>query len=88
MLSDHKDLTVDFVVLTHFFVVACGYGSEDHLRELSKNAVVVVFTNSEINIIASNHVMVQLAYNLHVLPLLLVDICLNLFLLETVPKLE
>ena len=88
VLSHHKDLAVNFVVFTHFFVVACGYGGEHHLRELRENAIVIVFTNSEVNVIARNHVMIQLANSLNMLPLLLIDICLNLLLLETVPKLE
>lgn len=79
---------MDALIGGQLFVVLYRQASEYELRHLSEDAVVVVFADGKVHIVARYHVLVKLANLLEVLPLSLVDIALHLLVPEAVPKHE
>ena len=53
---------------------------------MCENAVLVVLTDCEIDIVSSDHVEIEVAELLDVLPFALVDVSRDLFVSEAVPK--
>ena len=71
--DDKKSCAVYFFILRELFVWIDCHCGENQLRQLREYAVIVVLTDSKVDIVASNHVLIQVADLLDVLPLGLVD---------------
>ena len=55
---------------------------------MCEDAIIVVFTDGIIHVVACNHIIVEGTDYLDVFPLLFVDIILDGFVIEAVPELQ
>lgn len=79
--------SVHLLVACKLFVITDAHRREDKLRQLREYAVIVVLTDGEVDVVASNHVDVEVAQLLYMLPFAFV-LVLNLFGAETIPQLQ
>jgi len=76
--------SVHLLVAGKLFVITYADCRKDKLRQLREYAVIVVLTDGKVDIVASNHVDVEVAQLLYMLPLAFV-LVLHLFVAETIP---
>ena len=79
---------VHFFVRGQLLVAAHAQRCEHELRQLCENTVFVVLADGEVDVVAADHVQVQLAQLLNVPPLALVLVVSDLFGAEAVPERE
>ena len=86
VLNHEVALSMHFLICGQFFIVADADRGKDKLGQLREDAVTVVFADGKVDIVTSDHVEVQAADLLDVLPLTLVLIALDWLAAEAVPK--
>jgi len=79
---------VYFLITEQLLVVADAHRRQNQLRQLCEDAVLIVLANGEIDVVACDHIEVELAELLDVAPLALVLVADLLFRAEAVPELE
>lgn len=79
--------SVHLLVACKLFVIAYAHRRKYKLRQLREYAVIVVLTDGKVDVVASNHVDVEVAQLLYMLPLAFV-LVLHLFGAETIPQLQ
>ena len=85
-VKDHREaFLVDTLVAGQLFVVLNRQARQHELRHLREDAVIVILANGKVDVVARNHVLIQLAELLQVLPLCFVDVTCDLLASETVP---
>ena len=70
--DDQEGCAVYFFILCELFVWIDCHCGENQLGQLREYTVIVVLTDSKVDIVASDHVLIQMADLLDVLPLGLV----------------